>query len=394
MSMRPVHSPVRRPYRLLTLECLEDRCQPSAGELRRLAVPVAVPLAAPRPVVVMQTPQPTDEKDAPAIAATDEAEASRTLSGTSTNTTPTNTAPQSTTPTNSTPTAPTPVAPASEEPAAPKEVASDDVTAIRPTVRPFATTRTNTTPTSTSPTDPTVVTPAADEPTAPKDVGSDDPVVATGPTATTRLNRNAVPEVPTSDSDSDVDPKPSATSEVVEPQTRATLARPRPTAADGTDSPPTGPDETSRSTGGGSVEGAPISVPVAGLAGADLAGGYSAATGDGSWERATVAGTSATQLQGASIPSSSGGEPTTDPPALAAASWPLDPAALEAAVQRFLVGLDEVGQAVVRVVDGLGWAPTVTAAATLMAAYEMSRRRGRKDRPAFIGPDPLAAGPV
>lgn len=72
----------------------------------------------------------------------------------------------------------------------------------------------------------------------------------------------------------------------------------------------------------------------------------------------------------------------------------MDAAALEAAVQRFLVGLDEVGQAVVRVVDGLGWAPTVTAAATMLAAYEMSRRRGQKDRPVFIGPDLLAAGPV
>lgn len=72
----------------------------------------------------------------------------------------------------------------------------------------------------------------------------------------------------------------------------------------------------------------------------------------------------------------------------------MDAAALEAAVQRFLVGLDEVGQAVVRVVDGLGWAPTVTAAATMLAAYEMSRRRGQKDRPVFIGPDPLAAGPA
>jgi hypothetical protein len=99
---------------------------------------------------------------------------------------------------------------------------------------------------------------------------------------------------------------------------------------------------------------------------------------------------SAIQSPGTTSPANGGGEPTTEAPALAAASWPLDPAALEAAVQRFLVGLDEVGQAVVRVVDGLGWAPTVTAAATMLAAYEMSRRRSRKERAVFIGPDPLA----
>jgi hypothetical protein len=89
-----------------------------------------------------------------------------------------------------------------------------------------------------------------------------------------------------------------------------------------------------------------------------------------------------------------GGDPTPADAAPAAAAWPLDPAALEAAVQRFLVGLEEVGQAVGRVVDGLGWAPPLTAAAALLTAYELSRRRGRRDRPAFAGPDPLAAGPA
>src|SRR5262245_40567982 len=73
MLIRPIHSRVRRPYRSLTLECLEDRCQPSTGELRRLAVPVAAPLAAPQSAVVTPTPlsSPTTPTEAPGGPAND-----------------------------------------------------------------------------------------------------------------------------------------------------------------------------------------------------------------------------------------------------------------------------------------------------------------------------------
>jgi hypothetical protein len=265
--------------------------------------------------------------------------------------------------------------------AAPNDVGSDDAFVAPREARPVA-----------EPTPSPTADPPSDAPGDPIDdsnATANPAPTAAAPTATTRLDPTTEPEAPTSDNGSNVDPEPTATLNAP-----ATIPQPRPTAPDGADNPPAGPDETPRLYGRGSDDVTPIAAPVMGPAGADRIGHYSAATSAGSWERNIAAGLSVTPPPGTPSPSNGGSEATAEAPALAAASWPVDSEALEAAVQRFLVGLDEVGQAVVRVVDGVGWAPTVTAAASLLAAYELSRRRGRKDRPAFIGPDPLAVEPA